>query len=47
MRIPVNRLVMYALKDWMWKNRDVLTADSSRNRLADRITEAYLKKQLN
>ena len=47
MRIPTNRLVIYALRDWMRRNRDVLADVTGRNRLADRITEAYLKKQLN
>ena len=47
MRVPTNRLVVYVLQDWVRQNADVLADESSRNRLADRINQAYLKKQLN
>ena len=47
MRIPTNRLVLYALQDWMEKNAEVLQNDASRNRLADEITDVYLEGHLN
>lgn len=47
MRIPTNRLILFVLQDWAKANADILLNDEARNQLADRITEAYLKKQLN
>lgn len=47
MRVPVNRLVTYVLRDWIQKNADTLLSDESRNKLADRITQAYLNNKLN
>ena len=47
MRVPTNRLVLYALEDWLQKNSEVLQSDEARNRLADKITDLYLKGQLN
>ena len=47
MRVPTNRLVLYALEDWLQKNSEVLQSDEARNRLADKITDLYLKGHLN
>ena len=46
MRIPRNRLVLFALGDWARANADVLLDKQERNRLADRITELYLNDKL-
>ena len=46
MRVPANRLILFVLNDWVQKNADTLTDEVTRNRLADRITEAYLKRNL-
>ena len=47
MRIPTNRLILFVLQDWVRQNADTLLDTGPRNRLADRITEAYLKNELN
>ncbi len=47
MRVPTNRLILFILSDWAKANGHILLNDEARNRLADTITEAYLKKQLN
>ena len=47
MRVPCNRLVLFVLQDWAKANAETLLDREARNQLADRITEAYLKKQLN
>lgn len=46
MRVPTNRLILFILSDWAKANGDILLNDEARNRLADRITEAYLKNEL-
>ncbi len=46
MRVPCNRLILYILTDWAQANADILRDDRARNRLADKITELYLNKQL-
>lgn len=46
MRVPANRLILFVLNDWVKANADILLDDQARNRLADRITEAYLKRNL-
>ena len=43
LRVPTNRLVAFALTDWLKTNADMLVDDQARNQLADRITELYLK----
>ncbi len=45
MRIPTNRLILFVLQDWARQNTDTLLDREARSRLADTITEAYLKKQ--
>ena len=45
-RLPVNRLVAYALQDWLTKYSRILTDESSRNRLAEHITQLYLQNKL-
>jgi len=47
MGIPANRLVLFALQDWVRQNGDTLLDSEARNKLADRITESYLKDELN
>lgn len=46
MRVPTNRLVTYALQDWVQQNADNLTDEVARNRLADYITQLYLSNKL-
>jgi len=47
MRVPTNRLVLYALQDWMESNAVVLQNEEARNRLADKITDSYVRGHLN
>ena len=47
MRVPCNRLIVYVLQDWVRQNAEMLVNDKARNQLADRITELYLKGNLN
>ena len=47
MRVPANRLVLYALEEWLQQNAEVLQSDEARNRLADKITDSYLSGHLN
>lgn len=47
MRVPTNRLILFILSDWARQNAETLLNDEARNRLADKITQAYLKEQLN
>jgi len=47
MRVPTNRLVLYALQDWMERNAVVLQNEEARNRLADKITDSYVRGHLN
>ena len=47
MRVPTNRLVLFALQSWLEQNDATLRDDEARNRLADRIADAYLKGNLN
>ena len=46
MRVPVNRLVLFVLQDWARQNADILLNDQARNRLADKISQAYLNSKL-
>jgi hypothetical protein len=46
MRVPANRLITFVLNDWVQQNADILTDELARNRLADQITELYLKNKL-
>jgi len=46
MRIPTNRLVMFVLKDWTRQNGQKLLDRTTRISLADSITRAYLKGEL-
>ena len=47
LRVPTNRLITFALNDWLKTNADMLLDDQARNQLADRITELYFKGNLN
>jgi len=47
MRVPTNRLVLYVLQDWMARNAEVLQNEEARNRLADKITDSYVRGHLN
>ena len=47
MRVPCNRLILFVLQDWARQNADTLLDREARGRLADRITEGYLKRQWN
>ena len=47
MRVPCNRLVLFVLQDWTRQNADTLLDREARNQLAYRITELYLKGNLN
>ncbi len=44
--MPTNRLIQYVLDDWALQNADTLTNDDARDRLAERITQVYLKNRL-
>ena len=46
MRVPCNRLVLYALKEWSDANEDTLLDQAERDRLAEKITRAYLEGKL-
>ena len=46
MRVPTNRLILFVLNDWARQNAETLLDDQARNQLADKITQAYLNKQL-
>jgi hypothetical protein len=46
MRVPANRLITFVLNDWVQQNADILTDELARNRLADQITDLYLKNRL-
>ena len=46
MRVPCNRLILFILSDWAKANADILLNEQARNRLADKITKAYLKNNL-
>ena len=47
LRVPTNRLIMFILNDWVRQNTEMLVDDKARNQLADKITELYLKNELN
>ena len=47
MRIPTNHLIMYVLHDWVQQNAETLRDREARNQLADKISEMYLKGNLN
>jgi len=44
MRVPTNRLILFVLQDWVRQNSELLLDRQARNQLADRITDAYLKR---
>jgi hypothetical protein len=46
MRVPCNRLVLYALKEWSDANENTLLDQQERDRLAEKITRAYLEGEL-
>jgi hypothetical protein len=46
MRVPTNRLILFVLSDWAKANADTLLDNQARNQLADKITQAYLNKEL-
>jgi len=45
LRVPTNRLILHVLNDWAKANSDILLDEPGRNRLADKITEAYLNNK--
>ena len=47
MRVPCNRLILFVLNDWVQQNAETLLDREARNQLANRITELYLKGDLN
>ena len=47
MQIPTNRLIMYILQDWIQQNSELLLDREARNELACRITDKYLRDELN
>ena len=40
--VPCNRLILFILKDWAIRNREVLLDEDGRKELSSRITKYYL-----
>ena len=44
--VPCNRLILFILKDWSIRNKDILLSGERRKKLASFITEEYLAGRL-